>query len=221
MADFRRQGNDDGFLHLVGLPIDEDALPPTPASYPAPIDRELLDMEAWIALVGMRIGMATGYKENRFGTVFQDVYPSRGAHQLSAHNYDTELRFHTEMAYHVQQPDYLVIACSRADHEREAKTLITSVRKAIRRLSEDHLHTLRTVPLQWHVDIAFRNDVDPDPVTRLLLLTREDDLLRYDGSLILPSEAGEAAEALEAFSAAASETAVAVHLCPGEILLID
>ncbi|MBT2748704.1 MULTISPECIES: TauD/TfdA family dioxygenase [unclassified Lysobacter] len=221
VSDFRQRGNDDGFLHLKGLPIDEDALPPTPSSYPTPVDRPLLDTEAWIALIGMVVGKATGYKENRFGSVFQDVYPALGAHRLTAHNYDTELRFHTEMAYHVQQPDYLVIACARADHEHVAQTRITSVRKIAPMLGERDLHTLRTTPLQWHVDLAFRSDADPDPTTRLFLLTDGDDNLRYDGSLILPHETEEAAEALQAFSTAADQVAATVYLQPGDLVLID
>jgi len=221
IAEFRLRGNDEGFLYLRGLPIDEDALPATPESYPAPADRELLDMEAWITLFGMLLGKATGYAENRAGSVFQDVYPAPDAHHMTAHNYDTDLRYHTEMGYHREQPHYLAIACSRADHEHVAKTLVASVRKAVRLLSEEHRHTLRTIPLPWHVDLAFRSEADPDPMTRLLLLSENDDVLRYDRGLIVPSETGEAAEALQAFSAAIDEVAAAVYLKPGDLILVD
>ncbi|RDJ97512.1 TauD/TfdA family dioxygenase [Paraburkholderia lacunae] len=218
---FQSHGNDDGFLSITGWPLDEDTLPATPDCTPAPVDRPLLDMEAWIALISAALGKATGYRENRAGSVLQDVYPIRDAHVLTANNYQTELRYHTEMAYHVEQPDYLVIGCSRADHAHVARTLIASVRKVARQLDEDHRRLLRSVPLPWHVDLAFRGGTDPDPVTHLLLLTEDDDVLRYDRALIRPSEAGQAREALLAFSAAVDHLASSIRLRPGDIIIVD
>ncbi|OPD52641.1 TauD/TfdA family dioxygenase [Bacillus anthracis] len=252
LADFQANGNDDGYLLLRGLPIDQSTLPPTPDHWRVPVNRPLLQMEAWIALIGMRMGVATGYAENRDGAVFQDVFPARDnqtmiatEHSMSAHGHEVMLRWHTEMAYLQEQPNYLTIGCSRADHERVAKTPIVSIRKVIGKLSEEHREILRTVPLPWHVDAAFHSEADPDPMTNLLLLANNDndDILRYDGRLIIPAEVEKAGEelgkkkfrngkraqefgrkvreALETFSEMVNKMATELYLEPGDIVLID
>ncbi|CAM3713498.1 MULTISPECIES: TauD/TfdA family dioxygenase [Paenibacillus] len=250
LADFRANGNEDGYLLIRGLPVDQSTLPPTPDHWRVPVERPLLQMEAWIALIGMRMGVATGYAENRGGAVFQDVFPARdkeamtaAAHSMSAHGHEAMLRWHTEMAYLQEQPNYLAIGCSRADHDRVAKTPIVSIRKIISKLSEEHREILRTVPLPWHVDAAFQSEADPDPMTNLLLLSDNDDILCYDGGLIIPEEVEKAGEefgykkfhnenrakefgrktreALETFTEMANEMATELYLEPGDIVLID
>jgi clavaminate synthase len=233
LADFRAHGNDDGYVRLRGLPINPDNLPDTPEHWRASVDRQLLGMEPWITLIGMRMGVATGYKENREGAVFQDVFPARDRkamtatqHSMSAHGHQAMLRWHTEMAYLATQPNFLVIGCARADHDRMARTPIVSVRQILRKLNDEHREVLRTVPLPWHVDAAFQSSSDPDPMTDLLLLTGGDDILRYDGGLIIPSEVERscgklAREALEAFTETANAIGSGVHLEPGDILLLD
>lgn len=250
LADFRANGNEDGFLLLRGLPVDQNALPPTPDHWQVPVDRPLVQMEAWVALIGMRMGVATGYAENRGGAVIQDVFPARdkqamtaSKHSMSAHGHKAMLRWHTEMAYLQDQPNYLTIGCSRADHDRVAKTPIVSIRKVIDKISEEHREILRTVPLPWHADAAFQSEANPDPMTNLLLLADNDDILRYDGGLIIPEEVetvGEelgrkkfrdekrakefgrkVREALETFTETVNETATELYLEPGDIVLID
>lgn len=233
LADFRKDGNDDGYIRLRGLPISPGTLPDTPEHWRASANRRLLGMEPWIALVGMRMGVATGYRENREGAVFQDVFPARdkkamtaAQHSMSAHGHQAMLRWHTEMAYLATQPNFLVIGCARADHERKARTPIVSVRQILRKLSDEHREVLRTVPLPWHVDAAFQSSADPDPMTDLLLLTGGDDILRYDGGLIIPDEVENscgklAREALEAFTDTANTIGTGIHLEPGDILLLD
>jgi agmatinase/proclavaminate amidinohydrolase len=61
---------------------------------------------------------ARAHAELRAGTVYHDVYPSPGAHLLSSETSETLLEFHTEMAYHRLQPNYVLLACSRTDHDR-------------------------------------------------------------------------------------------------------
>lgn len=236
LADFRANGNEEGYLLLRGLPVDQDALPDTPDSWPPDVNRPLTGMEPWIALVGMRMGKATGYTENRGGAVFQDVFPARSKktmiavdHSMSAHGHEEDLRWHTEMAYLSTHPNYLTIGCSRADHDRVARTPIVSIRKILPHLTMEHREILRSVPLPWHVDAAFQSEDNPDPITHLRLLANGDDYLRYDGKLInpgdfaklIPERAREAAQALEAFTAAVTEHAVRLALEPGDIVLMD
>src|SRR4051812_41221582 len=155
LRSFRVQGNEDGYLLVRGLPVQSE-LPPTPTSTPAPTDRPLITGEAWLVLFGSVLGLPTGYRELRSGTLYHDVYPSPGAHYLSSETSETLLEFHTEMAYHQHQPHYVMLACSRPDHEHRAGTLVASVRKALPLLAAEDRKRLFDEPSPCNVDIAFR-----------------------------------------------------------------
>ncbi|MFE7772982.1 clavaminate synthase Cs1 [Streptomyces sp. NPDC057445] len=224
LDEFNAHGNEDGYLLLRALPVEADEeLPATPSSTPAPEDRPLLTMEAMLALAGRRLGLHTGYRELRSGTVYHDVYPSPGAHYLSSETSETLLEFHTEMAYHVLQPNYVMLACSRADHERKAETLVGSVRKALRLLTDDVKARLFDRKLPCCVDVAFRGGVDdPGAVANVKPLYGEakDPLLGYDRELLSPTDA-EDKEAVAALSKALDEVTESVRLTPGDLLIID
>lgn len=219
---FRLRGNEHGYLLLRGLPHSEAELPDTPAAGPAPVTRELLAMEAWLALVACRLGLPTGYRELREGTVYHDVCPAPGAPDLSAESSTVLLDFHTEMAYHREQPRHVLLACSRADHENRAATLVGSVRRAVRLLSaEDRAELLRR-PVPCRVDISFRGGEDPGPIANVPVLygDPDDPFLGYDRELLAPASA-RAEAALGALSQALDEVTEAVHLRPGDLLVVD
>ncbi|GGV01232.1 hypothetical protein GCM10010495_10340 [Kitasatospora herbaricolor] len=223
LDDFRENGNQNGYLLLRGLRHEEELLPQTPTSTPAPVERNLLAMEAWLALVGRRLGLPTGYRELRAGTVYHDVYPSPGAHHLSSETSETLLEFHTEMAYHREQPNYVMLACSRADHENRAATLVASVRNALARVAPEHRAELLARPMPCLVDMAFRGD-DPElgaiADVRVLYGEAEDPFLGYDRELLAPDQEP-ARAALAALSKALDEVTEAVHLQPGDLMIVD
>ncbi|ANW19243.1 TauD/TfdA family dioxygenase [Streptomyces clavuligerus] len=221
---FNAEGSEDGHLLLRGLPVEADAdLPTTPSSTPAPEDRSLLTMEAMLGLVGRRLGLHTGYRELRSGTVYHDVYPSPGAHHLSSETSETLLEFHTEMAYHRLQPNYVMLACSRADHERTAATLVASVRKALPLLDERTRARLLDRRMPCCVDVAFRGGVDdPGAIAQVKPLygDADDPFLGYDRELLAPEDPADK-EAVAALSKALDEVTEAVYLEPGDLLIVD
>ena len=224
LISFRDHGSEAGYLLLRGLPVDEH-LPATPASTPAPAGRALISAEAWLALVGRVLGLPTGYHELRDGSVYHDVYPSPGAHYLSSETSETLLEFHTEMAYHVHQPQYVMLACSRADHERKAATLVGSVRRALPSVPAEARRVLMAEPMPCFLDVAFRGD-DPDqvrgPAARVPVLSGDpgDPLLGYDRELLAPDTPA-AKDALDELSKALDNITEAVRLIPGDLLIID
>ncbi|MFI2640868.1 clavaminate synthase Cs1 [Streptomyces sp. NPDC018610] len=223
LDEFDATGSEHGYLVLSGLPVDEAQLPVTPTSTPAPNERPLLVMEAMLALLGRRLGLHTGYQELRSGTVYHDVYPSPGAHYLSSETSETLLEFHTEMAYHVLQPNYVMLACSRADHEHRAETLVGSVRKALPLLDEETRAHLFDRKMPCCVDVAFRGGVeDPGAIARVKPLygDEKDPYLGYDRELLAPEEP-EDKEAVAALSKALDDVTVGVKLTPGDVLIID
>ncbi|MGY5125326.1 clavaminate synthase Cs1 [Streptomyces nigrescens] len=221
---FNAEGSQDGYLMLRGLPVEDDAaLPPTPSSTPAPTERPLLTMEAMLAVAGRRLGLHTGYQELRAGTVYHDVYPSPDAHYLSSETSETLLEFHTEMAYHVLQPNYVMLACTRADHERTAATLVASMRKALPLLSAEVRERLFERKMPCCVDVSFRGGIpDPGAIARVTPLygDPEDPFLGYDRELLTPGIPEDVA-AVDALSKALDEVTEAVYLTPGDVLIVD
>lgn len=222
LAEFRAHGNADGYLLLTGLPVDASELPDTPTSTPAPVDRPLFAMEAWLSLLARWLGMPTGYAELRQGTILQDIYPSPGAHHLSSETSETLLEFHTEMTYHRQQPHYVMLACSRSDHENRAATLVASVRKALPRLDPADRQQLLADPVPCMVDIAFRGGDPEGPTTSVQVLHGDarDPFLGYDRELLRPGTPA-AERSLDALSKALDQVTEAVRLRPGDLLIVD
>lgn len=221
---FNARGDQDGYLLLRGLPVeDEEALPPTPTITPAPADRPLLNMEAMLGIIGRRLGLHTGYLELRTASVYHDVYPSPGAHYLSSETSETLLEFHTEMAYHELQPNYVMLSCSRADHERQAATLVASVRKALPLLDQESRERLYDRKMPCCVDVAFRGGVDdPGAIAKVRPLygDADDPYLGYDRELLVPDDPQDA-EAVAVLSKALDEVTEAIHLTPGDLLIVD
>lgn len=224
LDEFNAHGNQSGYLLLRGLPVEEDdALPRTPDSTPAPVDRPLLNQEAMLAVVGRRLGLHTGYRELRSASVYHDVYPSPGAHHLSSETSETLLEFHTEMAYHVRQPNYVMLACSRADHERQAATLVGSIRKALPLVPDAVRAHLFDRPMPCCVDVAFRGGVeDPGAIADVKPLYGDpsDPYLGYDRELLTPRDPADV-EAVAVLSKALDEVREAVRLIPGDLLIVD
>lgn len=221
LAAFRTSGNHAGYLLVRGLPVQPD-LPVTPTSTPAPVERELITGEAWLALIGMALGLPTGYQELRAGTVYHDVYPSPNAHYLSSETSETLLEFHTEMAYHRKQPQFVMLSCSRADHERKAATLVASVRKALPLISDAARAELYDNAMPCNVDIAFRGGDDAGPRASLHVLHGDpaDPMLAYDRELLDPQTPA-ATSALQELSDALDQVTEPVRLEPGDLVVID
>ncbi len=220
---FLADGNDAGYLLLRGLPRDASELPATPTSTPAPVDRPLLAMEASQAIIGSALGYPTGYQELRQGSILQDVYPSPGAHYLSSETSETLLEFHTEMAYHRRQPQFVMLACSRADHENRAATLVASIRRAMPLLPQDVVEYLLSNPMGCRVDVAFRGD-DPEhgPVTSVAVLHGDpsDPMLGYDRELLTPADE-QAKRCFDVLTEALDKVTESVVLQPGDLLIVD
>ena len=134
LTDFRDNGNEDGYLLLRGLPREAD-LPETPNSTPAPVDRPLLASEAWLALVGRVLGLPTGYHDC-VSAPSTTTSALTGCALPVVGDLETLLEFHTEMAYHQHQPQYVMLAVP-GPTTRTGGDPGRLVRRAIQLIDED------------------------------------------------------------------------------------
>ncbi|MGQ0718020.1 MAG: TauD/TfdA family dioxygenase [Pseudonocardiales bacterium] len=65
------------------------------------------------------------------------------------------LDFHTEVAFHPHQPDYVMLYCLRPDHERAAKTIVASAVMALQELSPRDRAVLYEPMFRTGVDYSF------------------------------------------------------------------
>ncbi|MFF2960246.1 clavaminate synthase Cs1 [Streptomyces sp. NPDC057963] len=228
LDDFHTNGNAEGYLLLRGLPVEpDDELPPTPASTPTPADRPLLTMEAMLGIIGSRLGLHTsydqGYGNRRSRTILHELFPTPRAHPLSQANAKAKLEFHSDLSHHARQPNYVMLACSRADHERRAATLIGSIRKALPLLSDETKTHLFDRKMPRHVNDVHDGATDERAeVTHVKPLygSKDDPYLCYDRSFLTAEDPMDR-EAIAALSRALDEAAEPVPLVPGDVLAFD
>jgi clavaminate synthase/L-asparagine oxygenase len=156
---------------------------------------------------------------------------------------------HTELAYHVHQPDYVLLACSRADHEHESATLVASIRKALPLIAPEHRAQLFAEPVPCNVDVWFRGSSpephhgsspephhgsspephhgsSPEPhrgpAASVFVLsgTADDPQLHFDRDLLAPDTPA-AAAAVAALAAALDQVTETIRLLPGDLLVLD
>ncbi|WUH95241.1 TauD/TfdA family dioxygenase [Streptomyces sp. NBC_00433] len=211
-----------GYLHLTDLPFTPGLLPGTPRSTPAPADRPLLAMEGWLLAICARMGLPTAYSELYSGSLLQDICPSPGARPLSSQSSTTPLTVHTEMAYHRWRPDFLLLACSRADHDGAAGTTVAAANAALPLVEAAAQEFLRENRLACGTDLAFRHPDGSGPQARVLVVDGPpaDPRLAYDRDLLEP-DGPSALRALRALSGALDEVTETVRLRPGDLLVLD
>jgi hypothetical protein len=229
---FSVTGNEEGFLLLRGLPVDSSGVPPTPPEGADAKERPLLAMEAWLALVGCRLGRPTGYRtvcepprQAPLGAyifdLLQDLVPS------PAHNYPSDvpvsaLHFHSDLPYHLHRPRFTLLACSRPDQDRCSRTLVSSAQRVIPELSEGQREVLWRQPVPFLPDEAFRSESAPDVAMAVAVLSgsEADPRLAYTRDLVRPVTA-DLTNALQGLSAAVDNTAQGSIWEAGDLLIID
>nr|WP_272481006.1 guanitoxin biosynthesis L-enduracididine beta-hydroxylase GntD [Actinoalloteichus caeruleus] len=113
-----RNTETDGLVVISGIPIDDDAVGPTPADWrdertPSPTLRE----DIAFFLLGSLLGEAIGWATQQDGRIMHDIFPMKGhEHEQIGSGSSELLTWHTEDAYHPLRTDYLGLMCLR-NHE--------------------------------------------------------------------------------------------------------
>lgn len=116
---FRRHSGPHGTLVVGGLPVDQAALPATPA-VPGSVQRRATVPAALLTMVACGLGEPLAYLAEKSGALVQDVVPVPGQETFHGNAGSAPLSFHTENGFHPHPPDYVVFLCLRADHDRIA-----------------------------------------------------------------------------------------------------
>lgn len=119
LTGFRITGRPYGGLVLGNLPIDEDAVGPTPTSYSEVVDRpEYHRAGAALMLFGGLLGHPFSFLSQQQGRLILDVFPV-AAHQGAqlGSSSTVELEWHNEDAFHEDRADWIMLLCLRNPDE--------------------------------------------------------------------------------------------------------
>lgn len=175
------------------------------------------------------LGYPISYVDQRAGAIFHDVYPTRAnAAKVSSQSHAVGLGMHSEMFFHPQPPDFLILHCLRSDPACVARTGVADLATIEHSLSSVDRNALRKPEFaldlaRLHGSYTFGGrtitEEDPRPcvpVVSSAMATK----LRFEPALMTPIS-DSSASALRNAEHAAESTAEYGTMCEGGMLLLD
>lgn len=225
LLEFQVRSHPEGILLLKGLPIDPGLYHVhTPVNAKRSEEKTTFVSERCLAMIGSRLGHLVSYIQEKNGDLFQNLAPVQGQEKLQASSgSQIRLQFHRETVFHPYAPEYLLLFCLRADHDRVAETTYASITHALPLLSTEHRELLFQPFYRTGIDYSFGNlqtVKGSGPVLPVLYGNPNDPFLNYDEDL-MEALTPEAESALEALKDAVAQVYRGVKLSTGDLLCID
>lgn len=139
LGDYARDSGRSGSLLIRGMPVGPVAETPL-ASGSA--QRTATTQAALLMLVTQALGQPISFRPEKGGAMVHDVVPVPGSEKFQGNEGSVLLSFHTENAFHPHRPDYVLLLCLRADHDRVAGLRTACIRQVRDLLPPEHLATL-------------------------------------------------------------------------------
>lgn len=239
LYDFKLEEPVAGLLLVSGWPIDDAALGPTPAHWnQRQSGGTTFAAEAAMTLIGSMLGDTMGWSTQQDGRLIHHVVPIREHQHAQLGSSSLEpLSWHSEDAFHVARPDYVILMCLR-NPTRVATTYgslenVRLDRSYVAKLFEPH-YTIR--PDNSHQP-TFRGHPDYDAAgayatidamnrapERIPILygNPAEPYLRLDPYFMEPvTHDRDAQHALDALVRGIDETLIDLVLEPGDICIFD
>lgn len=131
-------------LYIDNLP-ESASLPSTPIAV-ADWRRTTRDTMSEFLMLAITEGLGhpIAYLDQRNGKIFHDIYPTaENAAAVSSQSFKVGLGFHTEMFFHPEPPDFVLLHCLRPDPAGIATTSVAALDDIEECLSKVHRNMLR------------------------------------------------------------------------------
>ncbi|MEU7584227.1 TauD/TfdA family dioxygenase [Streptomyces sp. NPDC041068] len=218
LRDYRRDSGRTGALLVRGLPVDEEALPDTPPATNS-VQRTATVSAGVLTAVACGLGDPAAFRPEKTGALVQDVIPRPGQEDFQGNAGSVFLTFHTENAFHPHRPDYVMLLCLRADHERVAGLRTACVREVLPLLSDESREALFSHEFVTAAPPSFGSG-GADAPHAVLFGAPEDPDLCVDMAATTPLT-DRAARALRELQDLFESTAQTVQLVPGDLAVVD
>jgi L-asparagine oxygenase len=216
---FRRHSGSRGSLVIHGLPVDEAALPATP-SVADSVQREATISAAVLMMVACGLGDPAAYLAETSGALVQDVVPVAGLERFSGNAGSALLTFHNENAFHDHEPDYVLLLCLRADHDRVAGLRTACLREVLPLLSRARREALFAPEFITAPPPSFGAHGQTHAPQPVLFGAPEDPDMRM-ATIATTPVTPRAEAALAAFGRACDAAAHTLRLAPGDLAILD
>ncbi|HKT01671.1 MAG TPA: TauD/TfdA family dioxygenase [Rugosimonospora sp.] len=215
---FRHDPGTDGALTIANLPIEPDALPPTP-TVPDSVERAATAPATLATLLAQQLGEVIAYRDEKQGALVQNVVPVPSLAGTQSNGGSVPLEFHTENAFHPYRPDYVGLLCLRLAHEDQVGTQIASVRRALVLLDAGTRAVLRDARFVTAAPPSFRSVASSGPRPVLIGDTDDPDMcVDFHATSALDAAA---AAALLRLREALTEVRADLVLRPGDMVFVD
>jgi len=231
---FRSDPSAPGVLLFRGMPVDTD-LPLTPTGATS-VPKDTFISEASILLIGLLLGEPVAYADEKDGVLVQNVYPIEAEkHSPSNESSDTDLGFHTELAFsrevpdrplHVASPDFLLLLGLRAASHADAVTTFVDARDICSVLTDRARAMLRQSLFQLRAPYSFTRGTADRPWSPPVPLLHGSDnatTLAFDLACGVRSITAEGAEAIDELRRVVGQPELQCHvrLAAGDLLIIN
>jgi L-asparagine oxygenase len=219
VREFRRDAGPRGALRISGLPVDGQALPPTPLVADS-VQREATVSAAVLVMVACGLGDPAAYLAEKSGALVQDVVPVPGKESFSGNAGSAMLTFHNENAFHQHEPDYLLLLCLRADHDQAAGLRTACLREVLPLLSDAGRHALFAPEFVTAPPPSFGDDGQARAPQPVLFGDPEDPDMRM-ATIATTALTPRAEAALREFGRACDAACRTLLLAPGDLAILD
>jgi L-asparagine oxygenase len=218
---FRRGSGVSGALLIRGVPVDPEAMPPTPRQEGS-VQRTPSVPAAVLTMVSSGLGDPVAYAEEKSGALVQDVVPVPGQEEFVGNAGSSLLDFHTENAFHPHRPDYVMLLCLRPDHDRRAALRVGSIRRVSPLLPAPLRRTLSTPGFVTSAPPSFGAAAGGGAAPRHAVLDGaiDDPQLRVDFAAT-QATTHEGRQALQQLARLFDTTATSLWLEPGDLVIVD
>lgn len=219
LREFRRDSGPTGTLLVRGLPVDGAGLPPTPAAAGS-VQRTGGLPAALLLMIAGGLGDPAAFRPEKGGALVQDVVPVPGQEDFQGNAGSVLLSFHTENAFHPHRPDFVMLLCLRADHERVAGLRTGCTRQVLPLLSADGREALFSQEFRTAAPPSFGAGSGSTEAHAVLFGAPDDPDVRVDFAATEPltPRAGRALLELQELFDLTARTAL---LEPGDLAVVD
>lgn len=216
---FRRTSGPRGALLLRRLPVGEEKLAETPTA-PESVQLEASVSAAVLIMTAHGLGDPAAFRAEKLGALVQDVVPVPGNEKIQGNSGSALLSFHNENAFHQHRPDFLMLLCLRADHDRVAGLRTACIRQVLPLLSQNNKEALFTKEFATSPPPSFGVSSDPTVVHAVLSGDPTDPDIRVDFAATTP-QTDRAQQALSELQQAFGAIAQTTRLEPGDLAIVD